>query len=197
MKFRYTFLVFCLSILLFIGLSHIFIKSKALALKEEIVQINVKVIDGNPEGNIWVPSFRWKTPYLWDANYLYAGSANPDLAITVMNSRVMDTGSRYSCKSGVYLNTRIMNTLACVFTGVRVNDETVRIKITDEDLVYDDIIGSGACKIGQTCRIGQAEVSITKVPCGDEEIQVNYPSDPEYIQAYTTTGSCVLSVLKC
>jgi hypothetical protein len=185
MKFRYTFLVFCLSILLFTGLSHIFIKGKVLAQTNQVVQINVKVTDGNPKGRV-PSSLGWKTPWLWDFPFPLIIHGNPDLGITVM-----DTGSRYLCKSpsSVFKPETIENTLACVFTGVQISGETARIQIIDYDVFEHDTIGLGECKIGQTCQIGQAEVSIAKVPCGDTEIQVNYPSDPEYIQAYDTIYS--------
>ncbi|MUG91858.1 hypothetical protein F7734_04970 [Scytonema sp. UIC 10036] len=179
MKSRLTFCIFCLSISLLAGLSTIFTKSKVLAQTEQIVQINVKIVDGNPRGNLKAPrSFGWKNPWFWDAAFPRISFVNPDLGITVI-----DTNSNYFCKSPV-TGFKLEDTLACVFTGVQIVNGTARLAIIDYDVLEHDLIGSGTCGVGQTCRIGQAEVTVIQVPCGDREIQVNYPSEPEYIQAY-------------
>jgi hypothetical protein len=177
-----------LSLSVVIGLSNILPTGKVLAQTEQVVQINVKVVDGKPTGKLRAPSsLNWRTPWLWDADFPDYSVVNPDLGITII-----DTGSRYVCRSPFTVRTsvtpkafRLEDTLVCVFTGVQISNNNVRLKIIDYDFLNDDLIGSGVCEVGQTCRIGQAEVTITKVPCGDTEIWVNYPTEPEYKQAYS------------
>ena len=177
-----------LSLSLVLGLFDISPPGKVLAQTGQVVQINVRIVDGKPTGKIRAPSsLNWKTPWLWDNNFPKKNVVNPDLGITVI-----DTGSRYVCRSPFTVRTRVTpkafrleDTLACVFTGVQISNNNVRLKIIDYDFSNDDPIGSGVCGVGQTCRIGQAEVTITKVPCGDKEIWVNYPTEPEYKQAYS------------
>ena len=60
----------------------------------------------------------------------------------------------------------------------------VNLTIVDIDISEHDLIGNGTCTVGQTCRIGQAEVTITAVPCNDNEIQVRYPATAEFRDAY-------------
>jgi hypothetical protein len=106
---------------------------KVLAQTGQVVQINVRIVDGKPTGTVRAPSYlNWKNPWLWDAPFPSVSVVNPDLGITVI-----DTKSSYPCRSPFTIRTRVTpkglrleNTLACVFPGVRVFSNNVRLKIT-------------------------------------------------------------------
>ncbi|MEO0768394.1 MAG: hypothetical protein AAFY72_03020 [Cyanobacteria bacterium J06649_4] len=140
----------------------------------------MKIVDGKPTGTVRAPSsYNWRNPYLWDFSLLNpAEYVDPDIGIYVY-----DTGSNYRCTSPV-LGTRIEDTLACVFVGVEAPSSAINLAIIDYDISEHDLIGEGSCSIGQTCSVGQAEVTILEVPCKDPEIQVSYPSSAEYRRAY-------------
>jgi hypothetical protein len=47
-----------------------------------------------------------------------------------------------------------------VFDGVAV-DGAVMLELVDVDASANDPIGSGVCEVGQTCRVGQATVTVS------------------------------------
>lgn len=165
----------CLVCLAGIGFSKQIAKAQAVS----IIQVDVRVVDGKPGGQLRAPSsLGWETPYLWDVSFLDPDEVEPDIAIYIE-----ETDETYPCVSPV-TGYALEDTLACAFLGVETYSDSVSLIIGDYDLFEHDLIGRGVCAVGQTCRIGQAEVTLTAVPCDDREIQVRYPSDTEFIEAY-------------
>ncbi|HWS89479.1 MAG TPA: hypothetical protein VN282_21085 [Pyrinomonadaceae bacterium] len=107
---------------------------------------------------------------LWDGVFggaLATFLSAPDPRICVDNNGTM--GCTWNCPD-VYF---------CSFIGVPVPGDTFSIEVRDyDDSTFvtnsDDVIGKGSCGVNQVCRLGAAKVTVTQIPCDDDQIQVNF-----------------------
>jgi len=89
----------------------------------------------------------------WDA----AGGA-PDIALCVTTAGGTVCAPDGTSIGGV-TRPQCRDAFQCAFTMEDAGDE-FRIDVVDVDLAVNDPIGSGSCRRGATCRLGQAVVTV-------------------------------------
>ena len=83
----------------------------------------------------------------------------PDIAICVSNELVGTMCLPEGDSINSVINAECKDSYKCRFSALIPNDE-FKIYVVDVDLVLNDIIGTGHCRRGETCTIGQAIVEI-------------------------------------
>ncbi len=136
------------------------------AQSQRFVQIDVRVISGNPAG-LEPAILDGQLIQAWDTSFFDKAFARPDPKICVNNQCVEgDCPDLYFCS----------------FIGVPISSDTFKLEVWDADIKSDfdegdDFIGEGVVRgLNRSYVFGRAKVTVTEVPCSDKQIQVNYDS---------------------
>jgi hypothetical protein len=149
--------------------------TSVIAGNQRFVQIDVRVVGGNPFG-LELTNLSGKRIKAWDTGSLDPSVMPPDPKICV------GTGEAMQCVEG-----DCPDMYFCTFIGVPISSDTFNLEVWDGDIQSffdsgDDLIGKGVVGINRSYNLGQAQVTITEIPCSDKEIQVNYepkkPNEP-------------------
>ena len=91
----------------------------------------------------------------WDG---YGGAPDIAICITGNQGKVCYPGNENQELSDAFCN----DSFTCKFSNVILSSD-FKIEVFDIDMGFDDAIGTGHCRTGQTsCRVGQATVTISK-----------------------------------
>ena len=143
---------------------------------QRYVQIDVRVAGGNPAG-VEGTELDGSPVLAWDTSVFGDAFAAPDLKICVVND-----GSRTCVEDDC------PDKYFCSFIGVPISSDTFKLEVWDADIksdfdAGDDLIGVGMVRgLNRSFVFGEAQVTVTEIPCSDKQIQVNY-DDP-----YRPTG---------
>ncbi|HEX9961670.1 MAG TPA: hypothetical protein VGB00_12090 [Pyrinomonadaceae bacterium] len=143
----------------------ILLNSPIFAQSQRYVQIDVRVVGGNPVG-VEATEIDGKRIRAWDTAFFSPFAVPPDIKICVENK---DNCVKSDCP----------NLYFCTFIGVPIESNTFSLEIWDADVKNfadngDDLIGKGMVGVNRSYQIGLAQVTVTEIPCPDKQIQVNY-----------------------
>ncbi len=139
------------------------------AQPQRFVQIDVRVVGGNPAG-IEGTELDGEPLLAWDTTVFGDTFAAPDPKICVENKGNMKCVGD-DCPDLYF----------CSFIGVPISSDTFKLEVWDADVKSefdpegDDLIGKGVVRgLNRSYRFGQAQVTVTEIPCSNKQIQVNY-----------------------
>lgn len=143
------------------------------AQSQRFVQIDVRVVGGNP-GGLEPANVNGQLIQAWDTSFFTPTVVPPDPKICVENNGGM------TCVEG-----DCPDLYFCSFIGVPIPSDTFKLEVWDADIKSDfdegdDLIGAGVVRgLNRSYEFGQAQVTVTEIPCSDKQIQVNFdPNQP-------------------